>query len=95
MAKKQKNGLQEGAEHQTTINPADPGEGSGANRASGLPRLAYSPKEASEMLGISIVSLWRLRRRKLIKCCNALRTVLVPHEELERFLRETMEASAL
>lgn len=52
-------------------------------------QLAYTPRETAEQLRISIVSLWRLERRGLIKPSRALRTPRFSREEIERFLRET------
>ena len=52
-------------------------------------RLALNQQEAAEALGISVVSLWRLVKRGLIRPSIALRIPLYPISELERFLRET------
>jgi transposase-like protein len=60
-----------------------------ATRNHQLPRLAYSLREAAEILGISYVSVWRLRKRGLLKCSKALRNAMVPRTELERFLKDT------
>jgi hypothetical protein len=91
---KKRNGPLAGAGRQNTNNSPIQGEEPGANCSSRLPRLAYSLKEAAEILGTSYISLWRLRKRGKLNCSVALRTVLVPHAELERFLQATLERSA-
>jgi len=53
------------------------------------PRLAYSLKETAAMLGICDKSVRRLIHRRLIRPCRALRHILIPKTEIERFLRET------
>ena len=53
-------------------------------------RLAYSMKEAAVALGVSYTSVWRLVKRGKLRCCSALRNKLIPHFELERFLRESL-----
>jgi excisionase family DNA binding protein len=52
-------------------------------------RLAFSIKETSEILGISEKSVRRLIIRGLLRPSRALRTLLIPRRELERFLDET------
>lgn len=52
-------------------------------------RLAYTSEEAAEALGISLVTLWRLEKRKLLKPSRALRTPRWSRAEIERFLEET------
>jgi DNA-binding transcriptional MerR regulator len=52
-------------------------------------RLAYSRKEAADLLNISTASLDRLVRRGLIRPSRALRRPLYTRAELERFLRES------
>ena len=54
-------------------------------------RMAYSRKEAAQMLGISLVTLDRLTKRGLINPSRATRRPLYPKWEIERFLRETSE----
>lgn len=54
-----------------------------------LPRLAYSLAETATILGISYVSVRRLVYRGLLKTSTALRHRLVPHCEIEKFLRAT------
>ena len=60
-----------------------------AERGSKVERLAYTSEEAAEALGISMVTLWRLERRKLLKPSRALRTPRWSRTEIERFLEET------
>lgn len=54
-----------------------------------IARLAYRAEEASQALGISLVTLWRLEKRGLLKPSRALRTPLWSRTEIERFLKET------
>lgn len=56
-------------------------------------RLALTTTEACTALGISSVSLWRLRKRGLIHPVAVLRTLLYPVKELERFLNSGKEAA--
>lgn len=53
-------------------------------------RLAYSIKEAAEILGVSEKSVRRLIIRRLLWPSRALRHLLIPKKEIERFLEETM-----
>lgn len=58
--------------------------------AAGPPlRLAYSVKEAALILGVSEKSVRRLIDRGLIRPSRALRHLLIPRKEIERFLEET------
>jgi hypothetical protein len=50
-------------------------------------RLALSTAEACAALGISAVSLWRLRKRNLIRPIMVLRHAIYPISELQRFLK--------
>ena len=64
--------------------------GNSAERQDGVPqRLAYSLKETAAMLGICEKSVRRLIYRGLIRPCRALRHILIPRTEIERFLRDT------
>lgn len=54
-----------------------------------LPRLAFSVREAAEILGISEKSVRRLIIRQLLHPSRALRHLLIPKKEIERFLEET------
>jgi hypothetical protein len=56
-----------------------------------LPRLAYSLKETATILGISYITAFRLVQRGLLRSSSALRTKLISHSEIERFLRATTE----
>ena len=47
-------------------------------------RLAYSVQEAAQMLGVCDKSV-----RRLIRPSRALRHILIPRDEIERFLRDT------
>ena len=52
-----------------------------------LPKLAYSMAEAAHVLGISYISVHRLLKRGLLKSSSALRHKIIPHTEIERFLK--------
>jgi hypothetical protein len=52
-------------------------------------RLAFTSEEAAEALSISLVTLWRLERRGLLKPSRALRTPRWAKAEIERFLEDT------
>jgi excisionase family DNA binding protein len=53
-------------------------------------RLAYSIQETAQMLGVCDKSVRRLILRGLIRPSRALRRhILVPKDEIDRFLRET------
>ena len=52
-------------------------------------RRAYTLKETAALLGISYITAWRLVKRGKLRSSNALRTMLIPSEEIDRFLRET------
>lgn len=58
-------------------------------KASNIPKLAYSRKEAAAALGLSPVTIDRLRERKLLNPSLATRRPLYPIVEIERFLRDT------
>ena len=52
-------------------------------------RLAYSLREAAEMLGVDYFSVYRLVQRRQLKACRALRgKVLISRKELLRLLNE-------
>lgn len=57
--------------------------------APAMPRLAYSVKEAADLLGVSEKSIRRLIDRGLLKASRALRHLLIPKKEIERFLEQT------
>ncbi len=52
-------------------------------------RLAYSIQETARMLGVCDKSIRRLILRGLIRPSRALRHILIPKAELDRFLRDT------
>lgn len=54
-----------------------------------IERLAFTSEEAAEALGISLVTLWRLEKRGLLKPSRALRTPRWSRAEIERFLEDT------
>jgi excisionase family DNA binding protein len=51
-------------------------------------RLAYSIKEAADLLGVDYFSVYRLIQRGKLRACRALRgKLLVPRTELLRLLK--------
>ena len=52
-----------------------------------LPRLAFTMREASQVLGVSYITIHRLLKRGLLRSHSALRTKLISRAEIERFLR--------
>ena len=58
--------------------------------SSDLPRLAYSVAEAAQMLGVCERTIRRLVARGLLRPSRALRHLLIPKKEIERFLEETL-----
>lgn len=52
------------------------------------PKGAVKLKDAANYLGVSPISVRRLIERKLIKPNRALRHVIIPISELDRFLAE-------
>jgi excisionase family DNA binding protein len=51
-------------------------------------RLAYSLKEAADLLGVDYFSVYRLVQRGKLRACRALRgKLLVPRAELLRLLK--------
>jgi excisionase family DNA binding protein len=51
-------------------------------------RLAYSVKEAADLLGVDYFSVYRLIQRGKLRACRALRgKLLVPRSELLRLLK--------
>jgi excisionase family DNA binding protein len=51
-------------------------------------RLAYSLKEAADLLGVNYFSVYRLIQRGKLRACRALRgKLLVPRSELLRLLK--------
>ena len=53
------------------------------------PRVAYSVQETARMLGVCDKSIRRLILRGLIRPSRALRHILIPKDEIDRFLRDT------
>ena len=59
--------------------------------APALPKLAYSAHETAEILGVDYFTVLKLIKRGLLRSSNALRHKLIPHAEIERFLRVTVQ----
>jgi excisionase family DNA binding protein len=55
-----------------------------------LPRLAYSVRETAVILGVCEKTVRRLISRGLLKSSSALRHILIPKKEIERFLEDTV-----
>jgi hypothetical protein len=53
-------------------------------------RLAFTMQETAKILGISYISVHRLLKRGLLKRSLALRRIVIPKREIERFLQDTM-----
>lgn len=54
-----------------------------------MEQLAYRPRDAARMLGISISSFWNLVAQGKIKTRKlSSRTTIIEAKELERFIRE-------
>ena len=75
----------EGLRASSSNSPAPLGQTEG-----GLPRLAYSVKDASQALNVSPVTIYRLLASGLLKSSMALRHKRIPVSELERLLRDTL-----
>jgi excisionase family DNA binding protein len=54
-------------------------------------RLGFSVAEAALVIGISERSIHRLLKRGLLRGSKALRKIIIPRTEIERFLRDTTE----
>lgn len=55
-----------------------------------LPRLAYTMQEAAEILGVSYITVHRLLKRGKLRASDAIRNKIIPHTEIERFLRDSL-----
>ncbi len=53
-------------------------------------RLAYTMRETAEILGVSYITVHRLVKRGLLKNSKALRNIIIPVSEIERFLKDTL-----
>jgi excisionase family DNA binding protein len=62
-----------------------------SGEAPSLPRLAYSMREAAQVLGVSYVTVHRLLKRGHLRASSVLRTKVIPRVEMERFLRESLQ----
>ena len=54
-------------------------------------RLAFSVRETALSLGVSEKTVRRLIDRRLLRVSRALRHILIPRAEIERFLRQTLQ----
>lgn len=55
-----------------------------------LPRLAYTMEETAHILGVSYITVHRLLKRGKLRSSTAIRHKLIPHAEIERFLKSTL-----
>ena len=58
--------------------------------ANPLPRLAYTMRETAKILGVSYITVHRLLKRGKLRASDAIRNKVIPHTEIERFLRESI-----
>jgi len=56
-------------------------------------RLAFTMKEAAEIIGVSYITVHRLIQRGLLKCSWASRKKIISKIEIERFLKETSRSA--
>lgn len=52
-----------------------------------LPKLAFSMKEAAQVMGVSYITVWRLLKRGLLKASPHIRHKVIPLTEIQRFLK--------
>ena len=57
-------------------------------------RVAFSVKETADMLGVSEKTVRRLVARGLLRSSKALRHLLIPKKEIDRFLEDTIRSDA-
>lgn len=57
--------------------------------ASPLPRLAYTMRETAAIIGVSYITVHRLLKRGKLRASDAIRNKVIPHTEIERFLKES------
>lgn len=55
------------------------------------PKLVYSMRETADVLGVSYFTVSRLLKRGLLRSSSALRHKIIPHSEIERFLKDTLQ----
>jgi excisionase family DNA binding protein len=53
-------------------------------------RRAYTVNETAEIMGVSSKSIRRLIDRGLLRNSKALRKIIIPASEIDRFLKETL-----
>ncbi len=53
-------------------------------------RLAFSVQETAQILGVSDKTVRRLVTRGLLRSSKALRHLLIPRSEIDRFLKDTL-----
>lgn len=55
-----------------------------------LPRMAYTMRQTAKILGVSYITVHRLIKRGKLRACDAIRNKIIPHTEIERFLRDSL-----
>jgi excisionase family DNA binding protein len=60
------------------------------NGVNSVEKLVYSVRDCAQALGVSEKTIRRLVARGLIRPSRALRHLLIPRTELDRFLRDTL-----
>jgi excisionase family DNA binding protein len=60
-----------------------------ADRIPDLMRMAFSVRETAKILGVSDKTVRRLIDQKLLRASRAIRHLLIPKKEIDRFLQET------
>lgn len=56
-----------------------------------LPRLAYTMRETAKILGVSYITVHRLLKRGKLRASDDVRCKIIPHTEIERWLRESVQ----
>ena len=56
--------------------------------APAIPKLAFTMRETSQVIGCSYITVHRLLKRGLLRSSDALRTKLISRAEIERFLAQ-------
>jgi hypothetical protein len=71
--------------------PSRPGQTNGAETKTLIEKKGFKRAEAAIYLGVTAVTIDRLRKRGLLHPSRALRHPIYSRDDLDRFLRETSE----
>jgi excisionase family DNA binding protein len=52
--------------------------------------MVYSPEEAAAVLGVCQETIYRLLKRGKLRACRDIRHKRIPHFEIERFLKASL-----